>query len=210
MKKYYSVFRGHCPGVYLSWAECQRQIAGFHGAKFKSFRTLAEAQGYARTGRTADHAETGIGDYVIYTDGSAMDGRAGCGIHFARPAMRYPDISEPLRVGPFTNQRAEAQALLIAVDLLDREGIPGTEPVTIFSDSTYSIKAATEWHKTWTANGWKTANGAPVMNRDILEPLALALQRRSGTRLVWVKGHAKIAGNERADVLAKAACKARR
>ena len=42
--KFYVVWEGHAPGVYKVWAECQKQIAGFSSAKFKSFSTLAAAE----------------------------------------------------------------------------------------------------------------------------------------------------------------------
>lgn len=37
-KKYYVVWKGKEPGVYHSWSECQKQIAGFPEAKYKSFK----------------------------------------------------------------------------------------------------------------------------------------------------------------------------
>lgn len=42
--KYYTVWAGHNIGVYDSWAECQLQIKGFPGAKFKGFETREEAE----------------------------------------------------------------------------------------------------------------------------------------------------------------------
>ena len=43
-QKYYVVWQGNAPGVYESWAECEKQIKGVAGAKYKSYesRTLAE------------------------------------------------------------------------------------------------------------------------------------------------------------------------
>ena len=38
-KKYYVVWEGVNPGVYDSWADCQLQIKGFPGAKYKAFKT---------------------------------------------------------------------------------------------------------------------------------------------------------------------------
>ncbi|MBP1663600.1 MAG: ribonuclease [Bacteroidetes bacterium] len=43
-QKYYTVWEGVNPGVYNSWKECEKQIKGYEGAKFKSFETLKEAQ----------------------------------------------------------------------------------------------------------------------------------------------------------------------
>ena len=43
-QKYYVVWTGNQPGIYDSWAECEKQIKGVAGARFKSYesRTLAE------------------------------------------------------------------------------------------------------------------------------------------------------------------------
>jgi ribonuclease HI len=42
-KKFYVVWKGKTPGVYNTWDECQRQTAGFEGAKFRSFEHYATA-----------------------------------------------------------------------------------------------------------------------------------------------------------------------
>ncbi|WP_044235543.1 viroplasmin family protein [Haliscomenobacter hydrossis] len=42
-KKYYVVWTGAKPGIYESWAECQAQINGFPGARYKSYESKAEA-----------------------------------------------------------------------------------------------------------------------------------------------------------------------
>lgn len=43
-QKYYVVWNGVTPGIYSSWTECQLQIKGYDGAKFKSFDTHEEAE----------------------------------------------------------------------------------------------------------------------------------------------------------------------
>jgi len=43
-KKYYVVWNGRQPGVYLTWDDCQAQVRGFEQAKFKSFDRLADAE----------------------------------------------------------------------------------------------------------------------------------------------------------------------
>lgn len=42
--KYYTVWAGHNIGVYDSWTECQLQIKGFPGARYKGFETREEAE----------------------------------------------------------------------------------------------------------------------------------------------------------------------
>ncbi len=41
--KFYVVWKGHKPGIYPSWSECQNQIKGYPGALYKSFKTQKQA-----------------------------------------------------------------------------------------------------------------------------------------------------------------------
>jgi len=41
--KYYVVWEGVEPGIYESWADCQLQIKGYPNAKYKSYKSRAEA-----------------------------------------------------------------------------------------------------------------------------------------------------------------------
>lgn len=42
--RFYTVWKGVCPGVYTSWQECRQQTKGFKGAIYKSFNTREEAE----------------------------------------------------------------------------------------------------------------------------------------------------------------------
>lgn len=44
MGKYYVVKVGNKPGIYNNWTDCEREIKGFKGAIYKSFKTLEEAE----------------------------------------------------------------------------------------------------------------------------------------------------------------------
>ncbi len=50
--KYYAVRQGRSTGVFLSWAECQKQVNGFPGAVFKSFSTIEEAEAFVKGDRS--------------------------------------------------------------------------------------------------------------------------------------------------------------
>ncbi|KAK6825172.1 hypothetical protein PG995_015238 [Apiospora arundinis] len=45
-EKFYAVRFGKSPGVYGTWAECQAQIVGFSGAKYKSFLNFDDAEAF--------------------------------------------------------------------------------------------------------------------------------------------------------------------
>ena len=55
--KVYAVAAGRAPGIYSTWAECERQVKGFSGAKFKSFKTRDEAVAFVGGG-SADGKRT--------------------------------------------------------------------------------------------------------------------------------------------------------
>ena len=42
--KFYGVRVGRTPGIYGTWAECEAQVKGFAGAKFKGFVVEQEAR----------------------------------------------------------------------------------------------------------------------------------------------------------------------
>ncbi len=43
-QKFYVVWEGVEPGIYKTWSECQLQIKGYPNAKYKSYKTMAEAE----------------------------------------------------------------------------------------------------------------------------------------------------------------------
>jgi ribonuclease HI len=57
------------------------------------------------------------------------------------------------------------------------------------------------WLERWQGNGWRTADGKPVKNRDLWKQLSTEVARR---KVDWVKvaGHTGDEWNEHADQLA--------
>jgi ribonuclease HI len=55
-------------------------------------------------------------------------------------------------------------------------------------DSTYTRDAVTKWLKGWKRNGWKTAAGKPVANRELIESIDARLEGRDVT-FVYVPAH---------------------
>ena len=65
-EKFYVVWEGVTPGVYTSWTDCQLQIKGYEGAKYKSFETKEEAtkafeKGYEHYLKTASSSKAAAG-----------------------------------------------------------------------------------------------------------------------------------------------------
>ena len=102
-----------------------------------------------------------------------------------------------------TNNQGELQAVL---ELL-RATADADESLLIMCDSKYVIDSITKWMPGWKRRGWRKSDGAPVLNRDLMEALDEAMQGRA-VRFEWVKGHAGHDLNEAADERANAAAKA--
>jgi ribonuclease HI len=98
-----------------------------------------------------------------------------------------------------TNNQGE---LMAVIDLLDSTAHVD-EDLRILCDSQYVINAVTKWMPGWKRKGWRKADGAPVLNRELLERLDRATQGRRYT-FEWVKGHAGHELNEAADIRARA------
>ncbi|WP_439618333.1 ribonuclease H family protein [Shinella sp.] len=112
-----------------------------------------------------------------------------------------------------TNNQMELTALLVAIERAGQlSGISG-ELVTIWSDSQYAVDGANVWLQSWKARGWnKKKLNSPnradgeIKNVYLWRAIDAALGDALATEslaIKWVKGHAGVAGNERADELAE-------
>lgn len=98
-----------------------------------------------------------------------------------------------------TNQIGELCAVLEAL-----RTHPGSEPLTIETDSQYAINCSTKWVHGWKKNGWKNSKKEPVKNAPLIKAIDREIRSRKGpVKFVWVKGHAGNAGNEKVDELAR-------
>jgi ribonuclease HI len=138
---------------------------------------------------------------VVYTDGSCYpnpDGPGGWSFYCTfkgKHAVRY-GFSESS-----TNNIMEMTAILHAL-LYVPLGPEFTYPLIIFTDSQYCRNSLTEWVEGWAASGWKTAQGKPVKNKELIHDthnlLRLHRQHRE-VDLRWVRGHTGIPENELCD-----------
>jgi ribonuclease HI len=123
----------------------------------------------------------------VYTDGASAGnpGPSGIGI-VLRFGQHEKEISK--YIGMATNNIAELEAI--------REGLLQIKqthlPVRIFTDSRYAQGVL--------SLGWKARK-----NKEIIQSIKKAMSAFSDIKLIKVKGHGGIEGNERADVLATSA-----
>lgn len=209
-KKVYAVRRGRQTGLFNTWAECEQQVAGFPGARFKGFTSAAEAMAWL-AGDDSANAQGELftapksedmtpPDYIIYTDGSCLrnpDGPGGWAAVVLDADMTK--ITELHGGDPSTtNNRMELTAAIGAMSY----AAPGAV-VDLYTDSQYLKNAFTKnWLAGWKRKGWVTASREPVKNQDLWRELD-ALYSARKIRFHWVKGHVGVEHNERCDVLAR-------
>lgn len=137
-------------------------------------------------------------DVVIYTDGACRGnpGPGGWGALLQAGAhVKELSGAEPQT----TNNRMELTAAIEALAALKRPC-----SIVLYTDSQYVRKGITEWLGQWKARNWRTADRKPVKNVDLWQALESQIERHR-IEWHWVKGHAGVPGNERADELANRA-----
>lgn len=147
-QKFYVVWEGVTPGIYTSWTDCQLQIKGYDGAKFKSFDTREEAERalasspYAYIGKNAKqkHAKpsSGILPACVIDNSLAVD--AACSGNPGPMEYRGVHIAsnqEIFHFGPMkgTNNIGEFLAIVHGLALLKNKGLD----MPIYSDSANAI-----------------------------------------------------------------------
>lgn len=150
----------------------------------------------------------------IFTDGSCThNGRKGARASYG---VIYPEYlveswGAPITVGTHTNQTAELTAIYEGIKKgTTLSGNPAHIDVHIFSDSEYSINCLTKWVSGWKKRDWKTADGKPVVHRELIEKILEQLKLFAGHVFVHVKAHTggtdeKSKWNQEADDIARKA-----
>lgn len=148
-RKFYVVWNGVNPGIYDNWEECQQQVIGFPGAKYKAYSDLQEATAAFRGNPSdqmglframATQAAKPIINYSAFpeirTDAIAVD--AACSKNPGPVEYRCVRVSDGVQIfhhGPLpggTNNIGEYLAIIHAAGMLRQNGDTTTP---IYSDS---------------------------------------------------------------------------
>ncbi len=175
--KYYVVWVGVKPGIYTSWSECQAQIKGFPNAKYKSFKTHAQAEAAfkdsstnyigkkAKNEKTSIQTNPDINMHSIAVD-AACSGNPG--------KLEYRGVvtktgKEIFKIGPFeqgTNNIGEFLAIVHGLAFLQKSG---RNEIIIYTDS----KTAMAWVRD---KKLKTTLEKTSVNRKLFQTVDRALK----------------------------------
>lgn len=143
---------------------------------------------------------------VIFTDGACEPnpGKGGWAFVVYRDGAEvYYDCGGDIKS---TNNIMEMTGVLRALEWLLAS--PDRQFAKVCSDSQYVVKGCNEWRFGWKSRGWRrvvnnrTREMEPIKNADLWKDLDAALAT-APAKVEWVKGHAGILGNERADELSQ-------
>lgn len=153
-QKFYVVWAGTTPGIYTSWHDCEQQVKGVDGARYKSFASREEAErafagspwDYIKPSATKAKTSVSIPDAVQNANAIAAD--AACS---GNPGpMEYrgvyvPTGQELFHFGPVhgTNNIGEFLAIVHAMAYIEKNGWQG---FSVYSDSRNAIKWVNEGH----------------------------------------------------------------
>jgi ribonuclease HI len=151
------------------------------------------------------------GKMLIFTDGacSGNPGPGGWAAIMVSPLGKVRELGGP--AAHTTNNKMELTAALEALVSLSEVKKLSSNEIRIYTDSKYVIQGITQWVHGWKRNGWKTAEGKDVSNRELWEALGATILK-NGFQIEWlyVPGHKGFAGNERCDEIAVAFSKGER
>jgi ribonuclease HI len=129
---------------------------------------------------------------LLYSDGSSKGnpGPGGYGV-ILRCGNKYKELSSGYL--NTTNNRMELMGVIVGLEAIKRKNAQ----VTVYSDSSYVVKAVNEgWVFNWERNNYKNKANSDLWQRFLI------IYRKHRVQLVWIKGHAGHAENERCDTLA--------
>jgi len=212
--KYYAVKNGRKPGVYTTWADCQKQVNGYPNAIFKSFHTDWEAEAYINSKPSVEQENKqfiydSLAEYTsemfikvsaemsdtafCFVDGSNIKSEAysyGLIMFFNGEMITRKGVGSNKAHGQFNNVAGELLGAIHAVHLAEEKG---AKALVIYHD----YEGIRAWaNKDWTAKIEMAVNYADLVRdkRDIMT-----------IDFVKVAGHTGVPVNEMVDKLAKSA-----
>ena len=197
MGKYYAVKNGHHTGIYETWEECEREVRGYSGAQYKSFKSLDDAWEYLGVNTQMSLFDEDVPEEntaVAYVDGSfnIETDVFGCGVVIfcnGKEETFSESFSNP-EMATMRNVAGEIEGAMLAMRYCIDNNI---EEIDIYYDY--------EGIEKWCSGAWKTNKEGTTAYKRYYDEVS----KKVRINFVKVKGHSGDKYNDMADRLAKEA-----
>lgn len=217
MAKYYSVYKGKSgePKIFTTWDECKKEVIGFKGAIYKSFKTMEEAKEFIELNEKNSNNKSikklnnisnlynkqSISDEIyeggltIYVDGSFSNEKG----NFSYGLLAIKDkevIYEDKGVGFDKNA--------ISLRNVSGEVLGAKKAVEYAIENDYkSVTIVFDYQgiESWALGTWKRNNDVTIKYHEFMQEK----MKQIDIRFKKVKGHSGEKYNDRVDFLAKSA-----
>ncbi|MBE5834247.1 MAG: RNase H [Butyrivibrio sp.] len=191
-QKYYAVRKGKKKGIFNTWDECKKNVDGFSGAQYKSFKTKEEALAYIGDGNEVKIDNTN--GVIAYVDGSynIATKEFSYGMVILRDSKEYTFNKkfDDKDLASMRNVAGEIKGAQAAMAYAVEEGL---KEITIYYD--YAGIAF------WCLGDWKANKEGTIAYKEYYDSIKELVK----VNFVKVKGHSGDKYNDMADALAKEA-----
>lgn len=193
MAKVYAVRKGHKTGIYDTWSEAQKQVNGYSGAEFKSFKNRKDAEEYLNLGKVNQQDIPKSENILqIYTDGSYNQNKniAGYGIVFVKNNKIIHEVSGKVNAQDVSSRNVigEIWGALLGVTIAIKGKYKEVELMYDFANL-----------ERWAIGTYKANTSLSKMYTNKIQNM----MKQIDIVFTKVKAHTGVSFNERADVLAK-------
>ena len=190
---YVAVKKGRKPGIYMSWDACKAQVMGFPNARYKGFKTKAEAEAFLNPDAN-ELMQIDEDTLVAYVDGSYDHSQK----RFSYGMVLMHDGVERYFAYPYADKELATMRNVAGE-------IKGSEAAMRFAKENGYKKLAIHYDyegiQKWCTGEWAAKKEGTQAYQRIYEEMKQYVQ----IKFVKVKGHSNDKYNDYADMLAKSA-----
>lgn len=191
--KFYAVKEGRNIGIFESWIDCKKQVDGYSGAKYKSFKSRKEAMEYldSTKGACANDAD----EITAYVDGSynIATNEFSYGVVILKEnevITKFNGRMDDKNLASMRNVAGEIKGAEAAMKYALENGY---KSIAIYHDY--------EGIARWCLGEWKANKDGTKTYKAYFD----SIKNYINIRFVKVKGHSNDRYNDMADILAKEA-----